>query len=57
MKQIYVVYDIDNYGQVTILAAYEEREQAELLHKNKPHTYIGVTYLHFKKIDKYNTDK
>ena len=56
MKQIYVVYDIDNYGQVTILAAYEEREQAELLHKNKPHTYIVVTYLHFKKTDKYNTN-
>lgn len=49
MKQIFVVYEIDNYSQVTILAAYEDKSQAELLMRSKPHCFIEVTYLHFKK--------
>lgn len=49
MKQIYVIYEIDAYSEVRILAAYEDREQAELLMKHKPHSYMEVTYLHFKK--------
>jgi len=49
MKQIFVVYEVDAYSQVKILAAYEERAQAELLMKNRPHAFMDVTYLHFKK--------
>ena len=46
MKQIFVVFTVDQWKQVTILAAYEKREQAELLMKHNPLAQMEVTYLH-----------
>lgn len=49
MKQIFVVYQIDMYSQITLLAAYEDRESAELLARRTPNAFVESTYFHFKK--------